>query len=81
MIKQHLVKDLKLAVILLILFSAGALIYLVYDTNQARAEADKSCEEAYPSHTEVVGIVGLDIGTACFDESGGTVKFLGMLEE
>ncbi len=67
---------------LLILVSiAVALIYLIYSANQDNESAQSACEEQYPNYTEVVGLTGLDIGTVCFDESGETVKFLGMLEE
>ncbi len=67
--------------ILLLGLGTITLIILVYSTNQDKESAQSGCEEAYPTYTKVVGIVGLDIGTACFDESGGTVKFLGMLED
>ena len=67
--------------LLILLVLAFIFMYLIFSATMDRKEARTACEEAYPIYTEVVGIVGLDIGTACFDESGGTVKFLGMLEE
>ncbi len=66
-----------LSVVLVAVFLIYSLIFGTIDRKQAKTD----CKEAYPTYTEVVAIVGLDIGTACFDESGGTVKFLGMLEE
>ena len=72
---------IKIALILVFLLATMALMYLVYSANDSKADANRLCQETYPNSTEVVGIVGLDIGTVCFDESGANVKFLGMLEE
>ena len=75
------IRIVKVGILLVIFLTAFALIYLVFSTNQDRKEASRLCQQAYPNNTEVVGVVGLDIGTVCFDESGENVKYLGMLEE
>ncbi len=76
-----LVKVAKLVFSLSIVLIAVLLIYSIISGTMTRSQAQTNCKETYPTYTEVVGIIGLDIGIACFDESEGKVKFLGMLEE
>ncbi len=78
---RYLVGAAKLTFSLSIVLTAIILIYSIISGTMTRSQAQTNCKEAYPTYTKVVGIVGLDIGVVCFDESGGTVKFLGMLEE
>ncbi len=64
-----------------IIGGVGILLYDVYDSNQDRKGAVSACIEAYPNHTQVIGIVGLDLGTLCFDESEDPAVLLGVLDE
>ncbi len=78
---RYLVGIYKSTPLALLVLVSIVLLYLTVSSDGDKRGAQVACKEAYPTYTEVVAIVGLDIGTVCFDESGGTVKFLGVLEE